>query len=111
MGKLKELFRGRKKFLTIPIVALLGLFFFPITIGLLLGWLVYAKVGNKKLKFVSLAVIGLLTLFFGGTYTCNCSKTCPQMSSCAEAQYQLNTCGCTARDADHDGIACDSQCQ
>ncbi len=46
-----------------------------------------------------------------GAYTCNCSKTCPNMSSCAEAQYQLNTCGCTARDADHDGIACDSDCQ
>lgn len=46
-----------------------------------------------------------------GTYACNCSKTCGQMSSCAEAQYQLNVCGCAARDADHDGIACDSDCQ
>jgi hypothetical protein len=45
------------------------------------------------------------------TYVCNCAKTCPQMSSCAEAQYQLNVCGCKARDADHDGIACDAQCQ
>lgn len=46
-----------------------------------------------------------------GGYACNCSKTCSQMSSCAEAQYQLNTCGCSARDGDHDGVACDSQCQ
>lgn len=46
-----------------------------------------------------------------GGYTCNCSKTCPQMSSCDEAQYQLNVCGCKARDADHDGIACDADCQ
>lgn len=46
-----------------------------------------------------------------GGYSCNCSKTCGQMSSCAEAQYQLNICGCNARDADHDGIACDSDCQ
>jgi len=45
------------------------------------------------------------------TYTCNCKKTCPQMSSCAEAQYQLNICGCSARDGDDDGIACDSDCQ
>jgi endonuclease YncB( thermonuclease family) len=44
-------------------------------------------------------------------YTCNCSKTCANMSSCSEAQYQLNTCGCSARDADDDGIACDSDCQ
>lgn len=45
-----------------------------------------------------------------GSYVCNCKKTCSQMS-CAEAQYQLSVCGCTARDADKDGIACDSQCQ
>lgn len=46
-----------------------------------------------------------------GSYSCNCSKTCAQMSSCSEAQYQLNVCGCSARDADGDGIACDSDCQ
>jgi len=44
------------------------------------------------------------------TYKCNCSKTCANLS-CAEAQYQLKTCKCTVRDADHDGIACDAQCQ
>ncbi|HRI05722.1 MAG TPA: thermonuclease family protein [Candidatus Dojkabacteria bacterium] len=44
-------------------------------------------------------------------YTCNCSKTCSQITSCAEAQYQLKTCGCSARDGDDDGIACDSMCQ
>lgn len=42
-----------------------------------------------------------------GSYTCDCSKTCTQISSCEEAQYQLNVCGCSQRDADHDGIACD----
>jgi len=45
------------------------------------------------------------------SYTCNCKKTCAQMSSCEEAQYQLNVCSCKARDGDHDGIACDTQCQ
>ncbi len=44
-------------------------------------------------------------------FSCNCSKTCPNMSSCEEAQYQLNVCGCGARDADNDGIACDADCQ
>jgi len=42
-----------------------------------------------------------------GSYVCNCKKTCTQISSCAEAQYQLNVCGCTERDRDNDGIACD----
>jgi micrococcal nuclease len=46
-----------------------------------------------------------------GSYACDCSKTCSQMSSCAEAQYQLNTCGCSRRDGDKDGIACDGDCQ
>ncbi len=45
----------------------------------------------------------------GVGWACNCKKTCPNMS-CAEAQYQLNSCGCSARDADHDGTACDAQC-
>ncbi|MDD2890866.1 MAG: thermonuclease family protein [bacterium] len=45
------------------------------------------------------------------SYTCNCSKTCAQMSSCTEAQYQLNVCGCSRRDGDGDGVACDSDCQ
>src|SRR3990167_4708201 len=31
-------------------------------------------------------------------YTCDCKKTCPKISSCNEAQYLLNECGCTARD-------------
>ncbi len=41
-------------------------------------------------------------------YSCNCSKTCTEISSCDEAQYLLNVCGCGARDNDKDGIACDS---
>lgn len=41
-------------------------------------------------------------------FSCDCSRTCKQISSCSEAQYQLNTCGCSVRDADNDGIACDA---
>lgn len=45
------------------------------------------------------------------TYTCDCSRSCSAMSSCREAQHQLDVCGCSARDGDGDGIACDSDCQ
>ena len=45
------------------------------------------------------------------SYTCNCSKTCDSMSSCTEAYYQLNTCGCSARDGDNDGVPCESICR
>lgn len=42
-------------------------------------------------------------------YSCNCSRTCSQMS-CREAYYQLNTCGCSQRDGDNDGKPCESKC-
>jgi len=45
------------------------------------------------------------------SYTCDCSKTCTQITTCAEAYYQLNTCGCSARDGDGDGIPCENLCQ
>ncbi|PIR62390.1 MAG: hypothetical protein COU65_03480 [Candidatus Pacebacteria bacterium CG10_big_fil_rev_8_21_14_0_10_42_12] len=44
-------------------------------------------------------------------YTCSCSKTCGNMSSCEEAYFQLNTCGCSARDGDDDGVPCESLCR
>lgn len=43
-------------------------------------------------------------------YTCDCSKACEDISTCEEAYYQLNTCGCSARDRDKDGIPCESLC-
>jgi endonuclease YncB( thermonuclease family) len=45
------------------------------------------------------------------SYACDCSKTCGAMSSCDEAYYQLNTCGCSKRDGDSDGVPCESICQ
>jgi deoxyribonuclease-1 len=43
-------------------------------------------------------------------FSCNCAKTCPNMS-CAEAYFQLNTCGCSQRDGDGDGVPCEAQCR
>lgn len=44
-------------------------------------------------------------------YTCDCGKTCGQMATCDEAYYQLNNCGCYKRDADGDGVPCESLCR
>ncbi|MDO8620965.1 MAG: excalibur calcium-binding domain-containing protein [Candidatus Levybacteria bacterium] len=44
-------------------------------------------------------------------YTCNCAKTCTQISTCAEAYYQLDNCGCSIRDGDNDGIPCENLCR
>lgn len=65
---MNRLFGGKKKFLTIPIAILLGLMFLPITILLLIGWFIYIKVSNKKVKIAGLTVIGLFILFFGTAY-------------------------------------------
>ncbi len=43
-------------------------------------------------------------------YVCDCSKSCSKMSSCEEAYFQLNQCGCKARDGDGDGIPCEKIC-
>jgi endonuclease YncB( thermonuclease family) len=43
-------------------------------------------------------------------FTCSCSRTCTQMSSCEEAYFQLNQCGCGSRDGDGDGVPCESLC-
>lgn len=45
-----------------------------------------------------------------GGYTCDCSKKCSEMSSCEEAYYQLNICGCSVRDGDKDGVPCENIC-
>lgn len=52
----------------------------------------------------------------GGTETvnpstpegCDCNLTCSSIATCEDAYYQLNTCGCTGRDGDGDGIPCES---
>ena len=44
------------------------------------------------------------------TYICDCDKTCPEISSCDEAYYQLIQCGCTIRDGNGNGIPCEELC-
>jgi len=43
-------------------------------------------------------------------FVCDCSKTCPQMVSCDEAYFQLQQCGCRARDGNGDGVPCETIC-
>lgn len=43
-------------------------------------------------------------------FACSCTKTCKKMASCEEAYFQLNQCGCSARDGDHDGVPCETIC-
>lgn len=50
------------------------------------------------------------TKITNGNYVCDCSKTCGKIASCDEAYYQLEKCGCSARDSDKDGIPCEALC-
>lgn len=47
----------------------------------------------------------------GSGFTCAGKTLCGQMTSCAEAQFYLNTCGLSRLDADKDGIPCEKICK
>ncbi len=66
--KTKNLFSGRKKFVTIPVAALLGLFFLPVTIGILLIYFSNKKIRLKPLRYSIVGILSLITLFFGTAY-------------------------------------------
>jgi len=53
------------------------------------------------------SVSNLTPVQSSSNFVCDCSKSCSKLSSCEEAQFQLKNCGCSARDGDLDGIACD----
>jgi micrococcal nuclease len=46
-----------------------------------------------------------------GSWECNCKKTCTQITTCEEAYFQLNECGCTDRDGNGDGVPCETICR
>lgn len=64
---MKQLFAGKKRLITIPIV-ILGLTFFPFAIAALSTWFVNKKITNKKVKYSLFTVIGLFTLIFGSAW-------------------------------------------
>lgn len=46
----------------------------------------------------------------GQDFACEGKRRCPQMNSCEEAQFYLNSCGVNSLDRDGDGRACNSLC-
>ncbi|MBI4035724.1 thermonuclease family protein [Candidatus Daviesbacteria bacterium] len=45
-----------------------------------------------------------------GGFTCAGKTLCGQMTSCAEANFYLNTCGISRLDGDKDGVPCETLC-
>ena len=56
---MKALFKGKRKFASIPAIALIAFLFWPFFLSASFGYLAYKKVPNKKLK---LGIIGFLIL-------------------------------------------------
>ncbi len=46
-----------------------------------------------------------------GSFTCAGKTKCDQMTSCAEANFYLNTCEVSRLDGDKDGVPCESLCR
>lgn len=65
-----------------------------------------ARAGRKGLWGTC---VGPTQVLGAQSFTCDCAKGCKNMTSCEEAQYQLTTCGCKARDGDGDGVACNGE--
>lgn len=72
--------------------------FWGIIIGVIILFSIFSKKTNTETQSTN------------PKFTCNCSKTCPNMT-CSEAYYQVQECGCSARDGDGDGIPCEAQCK
>lgn len=47
----------------------------------------------------------------GSAFTCDTLKSCKQMSSCAEAKFQLQQCHNPRIDGDGDGVPCEALCR
>ncbi len=45
------------------------------------------------------------------TFSCDCSKSCNDITTCEEATFQLRSCSCKHLDGNNDGIACNSLCR
>lgn len=72
---MKNLFQGKRKFISIPLLGILALAFLPIAIGVGLGYLVIKKVGNTKVKYVALTIISLFTLLTGSAWVAGMSAS------------------------------------
>lgn len=66
---------------------------------------------NSKVKTQNSKLVPSSSRSAQSSYVCDCSKLCSQISTCDEAYFQLNNCGCSKRDSDHDGIPCESLCK
>lgn len=63
-----RLFKGKRKLITIPLTLMFGLVLLPFVVGGVLCWLIYKKVSNKKVKWISLGLVALFTIFVGSAW-------------------------------------------
>jgi len=79
-SRMKHFFADKRKFVTIPIVFIIGFMFLPFLVGGGLAYLAYRKIGDVKTRNIAIAIITLITLplgsawFIGGINSSNTSK-------------------------------------
>lgn len=70
-----------------------------------------ATVNTKAIAPVATVKVPTSTKNTTQDFSCDVKKTCGQMTTCAEAKFQLKTCGNTGLDGDNDGTPCASLCK
>lgn len=83
---MKSLFQGKRKFLSIPILFILGFIFLPFAIGAGLVYLVYKKVPNQKIKYSTIALLTLLTIYINNIWIIG--RTTPSTSNTTQFESQ-----------------------
>jgi len=65
---------------------------------------------TPTIKTITPTVTKIENVLGDSSFNCDCGRSCTEISSCDEAYYQLNNCGCSKRDSDGDGVPCESLC-
>lgn len=65
---MKKLLSSNKKFIIIPIFAIIGYIFLPLVLAAIIVWLIQIKVKTKWARLFSLVGVFLFTIFFGSAW-------------------------------------------
>jgi hypothetical protein len=75
MEKIKRLFKGKRKFITIPAIPITAVIAWPFVIPALIGMVVHKKVNTPKIKYSLLAFMTLIGIGSAPTYYDNLSNS------------------------------------
>ncbi|HSA84296.1 MAG TPA: thermonuclease family protein [Patescibacteria group bacterium] len=86
---MKQLFTGRKKFITIPLLILLGLTSWQVALAAILLWFIYKQDRNKLATNAAIGLLILFALFLGQTWFSELTSS-PKTQSRETSQNERN---------------------